>query len=151
MPEAGPWNRNASTRKTRRPGSWKTGLGHNLPASGRGFPGAAGHPPRLVHWMSDYRSLSITILVFGWRALTSYGTGYLYGAVVLVILGFFLATGPILPVWRPSAGDSASSGSRKTDETDIGRRSVEAGKLFFRAALIGGALLALTGLSLKFL
>jgi hypothetical protein len=97
-------------------------------------------------------SLSIFCIVLGWRTLDDIGTGFIYGSLCLLLFGTLTLFGNTVPdqlsrLALPKYNPPSAKPHKKTEIN--GTVTSNPGKELFLTSLICGALLFVTGLTLK--
>ena len=108
----------------------------------------------LVVYLISAAVVPAVCFIFGWRSLDNIGAGFIYGSLLLVIVGTLIFAGNSVPAQLSKLSlpkyNAPSPGHHQEAEADDSSSKDGAIRLFF-AALICGAFLFVTGLFLKML
>jgi len=89
--------------------------------------------------------------LLGWGTIGYVATGYLYGALFLVLFGLGMTAGNLMPLQLSNVHDGTAKGGPNRDTSTENTGSVRKGAAFLATTLTAAALLGLTGLVMKLL
>lgn len=100
-----------------------------------------------------YLIVAVIVCVYcyllGWREMEDIGTGFLFGGMILVIIGVFMLAGNTLPIQLSNSNKPAAEHKQNKENTDKNEGSAVKGLKLFLVTLVGGLLLGATGIFVK--
>ena len=103
----------------------------------------------LIVYLTSAVAVLVICFIFGWRSLENIGTGFLYGALGLILFGALLFAGNTVPAQLSKL--SLPSVRHPEEHESDGSPLMDEGRRFLFTTLICGGFLLVTGLILKML